>query len=115
MAEKVYKRALTFATPQQAHSILSNLGNLYRQQQQFGKAKAMFAKSLDLCPGYAPAYNNLGLAFVSEGMWEDAKTCFGKALEADPLLDAAKSNMMKAAAISRTCVAKETYLAQEKL
>ncbi|KAJ8649144.1 hypothetical protein MRB53_002167 [Persea americana] len=87
MAEKVYKRALTFATPQQAHSILSNLGNLYRQQQQFEK----------------------------EGMWEDAKSCFGKALEADPLLDAAKSNMMKAAAMSRSCAAKETYLAQEKL
>lgn len=115
MAEEVYKRALSLATPEQAHTILSNLGNLYRQQQRFEKSKAMFAKSLELCSGYAPAYNNLGLVFVAEGMWEDARCFFGKALEADPLLDAAKSNMMKAEVMSRTCAAKETCLVQEKL
>ncbi|KDP30989.1 hypothetical protein JCGZ_11365 [Jatropha curcas] len=100
-AEDVYKRALSFAASEQAHAIFSNLGNLYRQQKQYERAKAMFNKSLELKPGYAPAYNNLGLVFVAEGRLEEAKFCFDRALQSDPLLDAAKSNMIKAVAMSR--------------
>lgn len=102
-AEEVYKRALSLAAPQQAHAIFSNLGNLCRQQKQYDTAKAMFAKSLQLQPGYAPAYNNLGLVFVAEGKWAEANFCFEKALQMDPLLDAAKSNMVKAATMSTLC------------
>lgn len=91
------------ATTPQAHAILSNLGNLYRQQKQYLRAKAMFTKSLELQPGYAPAYNNLGLVFVAEGLWEEAKYCFDKALQSDPLLDAAKSNAIKAVTMSKLC------------
>ncbi|GKU93193.1 hypothetical protein SLEP1_g6805 [Rubroshorea leprosula] len=103
-AEHIYKRALALAKTEQAHAIFSNIGNLYRQQKQYDRAKAMFTKSLELRPGYAPAFNNLGLVFVAEGQWEEAKFCFDKALLADPLLDAAKSNMIKTMAISRLCV-----------
>ncbi|MCD9558984.1 hypothetical protein HAX54_016693 [Datura stramonium] len=95
-AEEVYKQALSLATSKQAHTIFSNLGNLYRQLKQYECAKAMFNKSLELQPGYAPALNNLGLVFVAEGKWEEAKDYFDKAIQADPLLDAAKSNMIKA-------------------
>ncbi|KAI4336262.1 hypothetical protein L6164_014808 [Bauhinia variegata] len=102
-AEEVYKRALALATTQQAHAIFSNLGNLYRQQKQYERAKAMYTKSLELQPGYAPAYNNLGLVFVAEGLLEEAKYCFDKALQSDPLLDAAKSNMIKVVAMSKLC------------
>ncbi|OAY47888.1 probable UDP-N-acetylglucosamine--peptide N-acetylglucosaminyltransferase SPINDLY [Manihot esculenta] len=102
-AEDVYKQALAFAASEQAHTIFSNLGNLYRQQKQYERAKAMFTKSLELQPGYAPAYNNLGLVFVAEGRWEEAKFCFDRALQTDPLLDAAKSNLIKAVAMSRLC------------
>ncbi|XP_059444007.1 probable UDP-N-acetylglucosamine--peptide N-acetylglucosaminyltransferase SPINDLY [Corylus avellana] len=102
-AEEMYKRALALATTEQAHAIFSNLGNLYRQQKQYDRAKAMFTKSLELQPGYAPAFNNLGLVFVAEGCSEEAKYCFEKALQADPLLDAAKSNMIKAESMSRLC------------
>lgn len=56
----------------------------------------MFNKSLELQPGYAPALNNLGLVYVAEGKWNEAKDSFDKAIQADPLLDAAKSNMIKA-------------------
>ncbi|WCJ36188.1 tetratricopeptide repeat (TPR)-containing protein [Euphorbia peplus] len=100
-AEDVYKQALACAASEQAHAIFSNLGNLYRQQKQYERAKAMFSKALELQPGYAPAYNNLGLVFIAEHQWEEAKFCFDRALQADPLLDAAKSNMVKAVAISR--------------
>ncbi|XP_057460172.1 probable UDP-N-acetylglucosamine--peptide N-acetylglucosaminyltransferase SPINDLY isoform X1 [Actinidia eriantha] len=100
-AEEVYKRALSLATAEQAHTIFSNLGNLYRQQKQYQCAKAMFTKSLELKPGYAPAFNNLGLVFVAEGRWEEAKYCFNRALQVDPLLDAAKSNMIKAMTMCR--------------
>lgn len=102
-AEEVYKRALSLAKTDQAHAIFSNLGNLYRQQKQFDNAKGMFSKALELQPGYAPAYNNLGLVFAVEAKWEEAKYCFQKALLADPLLDAAKSNMVKAEAMCRVC------------
>ncbi|XP_022885353.1 uncharacterized protein LOC111401720 isoform X3 [Olea europaea var. sylvestris] len=100
-AEKVYKHALSLATSKQGHTIFSNLGNFYRQLRKFEFAKAMFAKSLELQPGYAPAYNNLGLVFVAEGRWAEAEFCFNKAIETDPLLDAAKSNMIKVATMCK--------------
>ncbi|XP_020597050.1 probable UDP-N-acetylglucosamine--peptide N-acetylglucosaminyltransferase SPINDLY isoform X2 [Phalaenopsis equestris] len=102
LTEEVYKRALSLTTAQQAHAILSNLGNLFRQQKRFEHAKIMFAKSLEICPGYALAHNNLGLVYVAEGRWEDAVSCFEKALQSDPLLDAAKSNMVKVAVMCST-------------
>lgn len=100
-AEEVYKHALSLATSKQGHTIFSNLGNFYRQLRKYEFAKAMFAKSLELQPGYAPAYNNLGLVFVAEGRWAEAKFCFNKAIETDPLLDAAKSNMIKVATMCK--------------
>ncbi|CAA3007473.1 probable UDP-N-acetylglucosamine--peptide N-acetylglucosaminyltransferase SPINDLY isoform X2 [Olea europaea subsp. europaea] len=100
-AEEVYKHALSLATSKQGHTIFSNLGNFYRQLRKFEFAKAMFAKSLELQPGYAPAYNNLGLVFVAEGRWAEAEFCFNKAIETDPLLDAAKSNMIKVATMCK--------------
>ncbi|XP_073279976.1 uncharacterized protein [Primulina huaijiensis] len=93
-AEEVYKHALSLATSQE-HTIFSNLGNFYRQLRKHERAKAMFSKALELQPGYAPAYNNLGLVFVAEGRWEEAMFCFNKTLALDPLLDAAKSNLIK--------------------
>ncbi|CAA0820941.1 tetratricopeptide repeat (TPR)-containing protein [Striga hermonthica] len=101
-AEQAYKHALSLATSQQAHTIFTNLGNFYRQLRKFESAKAMFSKALELHPGYAPAYNNLGLVFVAEGFFEEAKFCFTKAIESDPFLDAAKSNMTKANGMSKT-------------
>lgn len=100
-AEKVYQRALSLAAARQVHTILSNLGNLYRQQKRLDAARTMLGKSLELCPGYAPAHNNLGLVNAVEGRWEEAIACFKRALSADPLLDAAQSNMTKALAISK--------------
>ncbi|KAJ6808620.1 putative UDP-N-acetylglucosamine--peptide N-acetylglucosaminyltransferase SPINDLY isoform X1 [Iris pallida] len=107
LAEEVYMKALSLARIQHAHVILSNLGNLYRQQRRFEHAKAMFAKSLELNTGYAPSHNNLGLVFVAEGQWEEARSCFVKALQSDPMLDAAKSNMMKAVSMSN--IGKESW------
>lgn len=97
----MYKQALALAPQEQAHSVLSNLGNLYRQQRKFSEAHEVFKKALDLCPDYAPACNNLGLLLVAEGKWDDAIATFDRALRADPYLDAAKSNRMKAVALSQ--------------
>lgn len=101
-AEKVYIRALSLATSEQAPAIFSNIGNLYRQIRQYENAKAMFSKALELRPGYAPAYNNLGLVFIVEGRLGEAVFCFNKAIESDPFLDAAKSNIIKVDTLSRT-------------
>ncbi|CAO1940633.1 unnamed protein product [Urochloa humidicola] len=100
-SETVYKRALVLSSTQQLHAIFSNLGILYRQHRNYEFARKMLLRSLELCPGYAPANNNLGLVFVAEGRWEDARSCFEKALQSDPLLDAAKSNLLKVLALSK--------------
>ena len=100
-SETVYKRALVLSSTQQLHAIFSNLGILYRQHRNYEFARKMLLRSLELCPGYAPANNNLGLVFVAEGRWEDARSCFEKALQSDPLLDAAKSNLLKVLAMSK--------------
>ncbi|KAJ7525305.1 hypothetical protein O6H91_17G044900 [Diphasiastrum complanatum] len=99
LAEDVYKQALILTAPEQAHAIFSNLGNLYRQQRRFIDARAAFARALELCPDYAPALNNLGLLLIAEGQWDEAISTFDHALVADPYLDAAKSNKMKAVAL----------------
>lgn len=109
----MYKRALLWATSEQAHAIFSNLGNLHRQQKRYERAKAMFTKALELQPGYPPALNNLGLVFVAEGQLEEAEFCFNKALQADPLLDAAKSNLIKAVGMSRLCAGLSLCLRQD--
>uniref|UniRef100_A0A0D6R803 UDP-N-acetylglucosamine--peptide N-acetylglucosaminyltransferase SPINDLY n=1 Tax=Araucaria cunninghamii TaxID=56994 RepID=A0A0D6R803_ARACU len=103
LAEEVYKRALSLAASDQAHTALSNLGNLYRQQKRFDDARHAFTKALEICPSYAPACNNLGLLYIAEGRWQKAISCFDQALLSDPLLDAAKSNKMKAVALSSLC------------
>ncbi|KAG8078800.1 hypothetical protein GUJ93_ZPchr0007g3792 [Zizania palustris] len=99
-SEAVYKRALILSSSQQSYAILSNLGILYRQHRRYELARKMLLKSLELCPGYAPANNNMGLVYVAEGCYEDAVICFEKALQSDPLLDAAKSNLVKVLALS---------------
>ncbi|ONM35402.1 tetratricopeptide repeat (TPR)-containing protein [Zea mays] len=99
-SETVYKRALVLSSTQQLHAIFSNLGILYRQHRNYEFARKMLLRSLELCPGFAPASNNLGLVFVAEGRWEDAKSWFEKALQSDPLLDAAKSNLLKVLTLS---------------
>jgi tetratricopeptide (TPR) repeat protein len=100
-SEAVYKRALVLSSSQQLHAVFSNLGILYRQHRMYEFARKMLLRSLELCPEYAPANNNLGLVFVAEACWEDAIICFEKALQSDPLLDAAKSNLTKVLALSK--------------
>lgn len=109
-AEEVYKHALSLATPEQAHSIFSNLGNFYRQLTKYESAKAMFSKALELQPGYAPAYNNLGLVFVAEGRFQEAKFCFNKAIESDPFMDAAKSNIIKVSTVCKIGMSVHSHL-----
>lgn len=101
LAEEVYQKALSLVSQEQAHSIFSNLGNLYRQQKRFTDAHEAFKKALELCPNYAPACNNLGLLLIAEGKLDEAIRMFDRALLSDSLLDAAKSNKMKAEALAQ--------------
>lgn len=101
LAEEVYEKALSLVPRDKAHSILSNLGNLYRQQGHFTDAHVAFQKALEICPNYAPACNNLGLLLVVEGKFDEAIQMFDCALLSDSVLDAAKSNKMKAQALAR--------------
>src|SRR4029078_4854284 len=43
-----------------------------------------FQRALKLNPGFAPAYNNLGLSYASRGMFAKAAGPLSKACELDP-------------------------------
>eukprot|EP00850_Spirogloea_muscicola_P020101 SM000207S06176 [mRNA] locus=s207:171931:175729:+ [translate_table: standard] len=113
-AEAVYKRALKLAGPLERHAVLSNLGNLYRQQRRFPEAHDVFAEALELCREFAPACNNLGLLLVAQERWDEAIAAFDRALASDPSLDAAKSNGMKAAALAKKALEADSGCADSR-
>ena len=41
-------------------------------------------RAVDLDPTYAPAWNNLGIGFESEGRFDEAREAYETALELDP-------------------------------
>jgi Flp pilus assembly protein TadD len=41
-------------------------------------------RAIDLDPTYAPAWNNLGIAFESEGRFDEAREAYETALDLDP-------------------------------
>ena len=48
--------------------------------------EAMFRwqRAIDLDPAYAPAWNNLGVAFEHEGRFDEAREAYKTALDLDP-------------------------------
>ncbi|MDR3300653.1 MAG: tetratricopeptide repeat protein [Candidatus Accumulibacter sp.] len=72
------------------------LGNHYRNKGDKGDkalAERFFRRAIALRPGFAGAYNNLGLLLQGSGQWASAAACFASALASDPNLDAAHTNL----------------------
>lgn len=65
---------------------LQNIGN-------FGGAMSYYQKAIELDPGYAPTYNDLGVVYEASGMPDRAEESYLKAIQADSFLLAAYSNL----------------------
>ena len=48
------------------------------------EARYRFQRAIDLDPTYAPAWNNLGIAFEQEGRFDEAREAYETALDLDP-------------------------------
>ncbi|WP_423126906.1 tetratricopeptide repeat protein [Gaoshiqia sp. Z1-71] len=58
---------------------LNNEGVSLFLNGDFEKAKNKYLEALDLFPGYPTTLNNLGMVFLQEKKYQEAKTCFLKA------------------------------------
>jgi tetratricopeptide (TPR) repeat protein len=65
---------------------LQNIGELDR-------AMALYQKAIVLDPGYAVAYNDIGIIYESRGMIDAAEKSYLKAIQADPGFLSAYSNL----------------------
>jgi spermidine synthase len=72
------------------------LGELCRQSRLFEDAEKNYYKALELNPGYAPLYNDLGIVLQMQGKLDEAITYYNKALQAEPDLAEARNNLNKA-------------------
>jgi hypothetical protein len=89
----VYNKALSAF--ESSHQLLNNFGNLYRQMGRLKDAVAAYQACLHIKGDYALAHNNLALVHILRQEWDAAAQALTKALQLDPGLDCAKSNVVK--------------------
>lgn len=68
-------------------------GNTLADENQFSKARAQFERALTVCPQFAGAYCNLGLAQQYEGMFDSAITNLEHSITLAPEFAAAHINL----------------------
>ena len=66
--------------------------DLYRQKD-YGKAIQAYQKVTELDPGYAEAYNNLGIIYQETGDFDRALSAYQKAIESNPRYEKALNNL----------------------
>ena len=59
-------------------------GNEVARRSLWREARYRFQRAIDLDPTYAPAWNNLGIAFEQEGRFDEAREAYEAALNLDP-------------------------------
>ena len=93
-ALRLYNRAIALSAnkPQIAAMAHLKIGNSYMVQRKFENAVFGFERAIQLNPGYAEAYNNLGEALGELKQYPRAIEMFGKAAVLDPTLLKAKYN-----------------------
>lgn len=60
------------------------LGNLWFARDEITTAKAFYARTRDLNPSHANAWNNLGSIAIAEGLWPEASRCLEMKVKLDP-------------------------------
>jgi tetratricopeptide (TPR) repeat protein len=75
-----------FSMPSNGRSAysLNEEGEKYFNNGDIAGAMNAFAEAIEKAPGYATAYNNLGVVHLHEGDVQEASVCFAKALNLDP-------------------------------
>jgi tetratricopeptide (TPR) repeat protein len=71
------------------------LGNIFREQQNFDNAIIEAQKTIELKPDFAWAYHNLGRAFERKGLIDEAIKSYRHTLEVDPNLAVTKKALDK--------------------
>jgi tetratricopeptide (TPR) repeat protein len=71
--------------PDEAKTAL-NLGFLYEQLRKPDRSIAMYERAIAVQPGFAEAYNNLGILLVGQGRLKEASAVFARALKHAPEL-----------------------------
>jgi protein O-GlcNAc transferase len=68
------------------HEMIYKQGMALLLDNKFGEALPLFQQALDIDPGFAPAFEGLGRAYVASGNQRAAEIYFQKAIAHDPLL-----------------------------
>ena len=74
--------------------VYQDLGVVYVEKGEFGKAEEQFRKILKFDPNCVMAYNSLGVIFYKQGRIEEARLMWQKALELDPNSVGVKKNLI---------------------
>jgi tetratricopeptide (TPR) repeat protein len=61
-----------------------NLGRVYEEQHQFGRAEHTWRRAVSIDPGDHRAWNLLGNAARRQDRYDDAIACYKKAIAAEP-------------------------------
>jgi tetratricopeptide (TPR) repeat protein len=92
-------------------SYWTNLGIVYRLSAQFDKAESCYLKAIELNDSYAPIYASLGALYLTHtGQYAEAVDYLKKAIQLDPGLAIAYSNMAIAQASLGNFDAADQYL-----
>lgn len=67
--------------PESSAAVDYTLANLYFQQQQVAEAKAAYMESIKKFPNFMRAYKNLGIIYIQEGNFEEARKMLLKHIE----------------------------------
>ena len=67
-------------------------------------AEEAFRRALELNPGSADIYNNLGNAYADLEEYEQAHSCYATALEIEPGLTTAAINLISVLKICAPCI-----------
>jgi len=84
-AAKAYQEALnrTDATLFQKTETLNQLGRLYAQEGQYGKARGLFDQAVAMDPYYLEPTSNKGVTYEKEGLWSRALSEYRQVLALD--------------------------------
>lgn len=69
------------------------LGQIYDSRQDWNAAQAAYSKALELNAASGEIYNNLGMSFLMQKRYAEARDAFLTALDREPGLDEAQNNL----------------------
>ncbi|MEK7822466.1 MAG: tetratricopeptide repeat protein, partial [Planctomycetota bacterium] len=80
LEEAIREYSLPAKSPPTVARVHVNLGRAYFRKSLFEAAAQEFKKALELDPQQPGAYEGLGLVFMAQGKWEEARSSLEKAL-----------------------------------